>query len=483
MDQNFYSKFYKAKPNKKQEKNQEQKKPLPPKEKKASNKTSAPQAKAKSPKYSYTLQSQLFQESKIPSESLAVLENFDTIIQNVRPLNSKQMQQLPNNIRDLSHQMTDHRSDRRLGYMNENTQLSAYVRYFTWWNLVRLSRLFSNLPEQAFPQEDSICLDLGTGPLTVVTALWLSRPELRKLNLTWYCLDVSQKTMALGEDVYLSVAAKIPGNTWKIIRVNGSFGESIKQKASFITCANMFNELDQNSEMPPEFQTKKYFTQLLHYAEPKTKFLLIEPGVPKSARTLSLLRDRFIKEDYTVLAPCPHFDQCPMNGFKAYTGSSNKWCNLAFNTETAPKKLQQLSEKAKLPKERAVLSFISVVPASNQKAPFAETNTTTTSTHSSQTTETSIQNISARIISDPFRLPAYRTGFYACTQLGLTLITVPQAQTPDQQSPQTQKTTQNPTQKPTEKIVSGTLLNIQLNKKAPETLPKDEKSGALRIDL
>ena len=44
--------------------------------------------------------------------------------------------------------------------MNENTQLSAYVRYFTWWNLVRLTKLFANLSASFFPEDNSICLEV-----------------------------------------------------------------------------------------------------------------------------------------------------------------------------------------------------------------------------------------------------------------------------------------------------------------------------------
>ena len=149
-------------------------------------------------------------ESVLSKAQLQTIENFDKIIQSVRPLNSRQMQSLPDNIAALSHQLTDERGSRRLGYMNENVQLSAYVRYFTWWNLVRLTRLFSNLPAEVFPSEDCACLDLGSSPLTLVTALWISRPELRNKNLTWYCLDLSQAALTLGEELYMSVAAQLP---------------------------------------------------------------------------------------------------------------------------------------------------------------------------------------------------------------------------------------------------------------------------------
>ena len=235
----------------------------------------------------------LFETDKLTKETEIILQNFDEIVQGVRPLNSKQLQQLPDNIKALSHQLTDKRSERRLGYMNDNIQLSSYVRYYTWWNLVRLTRLFSNMPSESFPDKDGICIDLGTGPLTVVNALWLARPELRKLKLTWYCLDVSANSMVLGEDIFMSIAARTVADEnnqenepWNIIRIKGSFGTSIKQKADFITCANMFNELDQAGDMPPEYQSKKYFEQLKNYGNNDCKYLLIEPGVGRNIKTV-----------------------------------------------------------------------------------------------------------------------------------------------------------------------------------------------------
>lgn len=427
-----------------------------------------------------------FSTKPIPKDALAILNDFDKIIQENRPLNSKQIQQLPDNIRELSHQLTDKRADRRLGYMNENTKLSAYVRYFTWWNLVRLTRLFANLPAEAFPQNDCVCLDLGSGPLTVVTSLWLARPELRSKKLVWYCLDISQNSMTLGEDLYYSVAARTiaksmvdekntsaeksdtdsnaahnslsPEASWKIIRVKGSFGTQIKEKADFITCANMFNELDQSGDMPPEFQTKKYFDQLNIYSQKSSRFILIEPGVPKAARTISLLRDRFIRNGKKILAPCPHTTECPMNGFKAYTGSSHKWCNFAFSTEDAPARLQKLSDSAKLPKERATLSYVCAVqneePAATQND--AEHIAAKSADFKNQDT------ILIRVASDSFRLPGGKTGFYACSQFGLTLLSMQE----------NEKSTLN----------SGSLLEVKI-KTPVDSLRTDEKTGAKVIAI
>lgn len=408
---------------------------------------------------SFDFKNSLFLTDRLQSDTLSILNNFDQIVQGVRPLNSRQLQQLPDNIRALSHQLTDQRADRRLGYMNDNIQLSSYVRYYTWWNLVRLTRLFSNLPDDLFPQKDAICLDLGSGPLTLVIALWLARPEIRKLNLTWYCLDVSSNSMALGEDIYLSIAARFTENPWQIIRVKGSFGTQIKQKADFVTCANMFNELDQAGDMPPEYQTKKYFDLLKTYATPVANFLFVEPGVPKASRTLSLLRSRFLSLGKNILAPCPHAGDCPMNGFKAYTGSQNKWCNFAFSTEDAPAKLQKLSENAKLPKERATLSFLAVTTEATDAPENHEMQDRLSNANHTPAIHTPTDDIFCRVASDTFPLPGHKFGHYACSELGLVLLRT----------------------RGSEMLKSGDLISVKI--KSPDSLPKDEKSGALIIDL
>lgn len=398
---------------------------------------------------SYKILNSQFNRDKVPLESQKIIENFDDVVQWVKPLNSRQLQQLPDNIKALSHQLTDQRSERRLGYMNENIQLSSYVRYYTWWNLIRLTRLFANLNKESFPLKDSVCLDVGSGPLTVVIALWLARPELRQLNLTWYCLDVSANSMAFGEDLYLSIAAKITGKTWKIIRVKGSFGTFIKEKADFITCANMLNELDQSADMPPEYQTKKYYEQFENYADENAKFLLIEPGIPKAARTLSLLRDRFIREGKMISSPCTHLSDCPMNGFKAYTGSQHKWCNFAFSTDDAPVKLLKLSDKAKLPKERATLCFISVINGDRPQENKMNNGDRPQS-----------QSLFVKVISDSFHVPGSKSAFYCCSRLGLTLLKV--AGEND--------------------IKSGDLISINIKINEGE-LPVDQKSGAVIISV
>lgn len=405
------------------------------------------------------LLSSLFNPQKIPDDAKRILKNFDAIIQNNLQLNSRQLLKLPCDIQKLSHQLTDERDTRRMSYMNDKTLLSAYVRYFMWWNLERLSRLFSNVDmSQTDLQDGDICLDIGSGPLTVVSALWLSCPHLRKKKLTWYCLDLSQSALSLGENIYLSIAAKTTEATadtddapthWEIIRVKGPLGTHIKQKAKLITCANVFNEVFQSESHPLDFLAKQYYGEIAKYADEKTSFFIVEPGVPRSARFISLMRDVFIRKKMNIVAPCSHCGECPMDGrFSKNAHSSKdadshrtgKWCNFSFPTKNAPEKLQKLSAAAKLPKDRAVLSFVFSVPA--QKESNAE--------------EKNDARLSIRIASDPIRL-GEKTGFYACSKLGLILY-IPKKSQP---------------------VFSGDLLSV----KVPDgKLPVDFKTEALIIE-
>ena len=390
--------------------------------------------------------------SKLPEESQKIIETFDEIVQRVKPLNSKQLYRMPETIKELSHLLTDERSSRRAGYMNDVPTLSAYIRYFMWWNLVRLSPLFAGFEtnpqtKQVFQNlpENPVFLDLGSGPLTVPIALWLACPSLRSKKLTFYCLDTSQNALSFGEEIFLSIVAKTYKTTpeqveWNIIRVKGEIGTEIRKKADFITCGNMFNELYWNTSKPLEEISKNYTNLLLSYGNEKTSVLVIEPGVPRSGRFITLLRNSLIRKKMTILSPCPHMVDCPMEGKKG-----GKWCHFTLLTDKAPKKLHKLSDSAKLSKDRASFSFVfasnvvdSVVekPVENSKNP----------------------QIDIRVVSDPIRLPCEKTGRYACSHLGLTLLEAPE-----------------------KALSSGDFVKVSSHQ---GTSPKiDRKSGAVILEL
>lgn len=397
----------------------------------------------------------LFQRESIPEDAFKILQEFNRIVYDSHPLGSKQQAQLPNIIRELSHQLTDERGERRIGYMNQTETLAAYVHYYVWWNLVRLVRLFANLPEDYFRFSDSaVCLDIGSGPLTVPIALMLARPELRKKNLTWYCMDLSAQSMAFGEDVFITVAARLQCEPWKIIRVKGQLGTTLKEKVNFVTCANALNEIYEDVSMPPDFLAKKYCEKVLAYTDRErsdTRILIVEPGVPRAARFLSQFRDAFIRRGYAPCSPCTHCAECPMQGKKG-----GKWCNYAFSTYDAPAGLKRLSETARLPKERAVLSFVALRAV--KKSKNTEESNTGLIKQDEITTDLN-KSLKVRIASDEIRLPMGRSGYYACSENGLMLIRTHR------------------------RLFSGQCLELDMSKlKSTDSMPVDEKSGAFIVD-
>ncbi len=408
----------------------------------------------------------LFSAEAIPAESRDIIEHFDRVISDVLSLSGKHRLLLGGAIKKLSHELTDDRTSRRLGYMNDAGMVSAYINYFMWWNLVRLTRLFAGMPANAFSLSDGdVVLDVGSGPLTVPISLWLARPELRSKKLTFYCMDLSQTALASGEELYLSIAAKTIAadnsiRPWNIVRVKGELGTRIKEKAVLVTCANVCNELIQASTMPPDYLAKKYSGDLLSYLDtenPSASVLLIEPGDPKSARFVALMREAFLRRSFAPVAPCPHTAQCPMTGNAKKGG---KWCNFAFSTNDAPAALQKLSAKSGLPKERAVLSFVLA-----KKTDLSETEKNPVRTERAERTEAGSdegrrpKRLSLRITSDFIRLPdLHKSGYYACTELGLVLAV--------------DKTRVQPQ--------NGELLTIGYPQ---DTSLRDKKSGAILIEI
>ena len=129
--------------------------------------------------------------------------------------------------------------------------------------------------------------------------------------------------------------------------MKGELGSALKEKADFVTSANLFNELCDDFKNPPDFLAKKYTEQILSYLKfenENARYIIVEPGDPRSARLVSLMRDSFMRRGFFPVSPCTHFCQCPMDGKKG-----GKWCNYAFKTDNAPTELKKLSEKSELP--------------------------------------------------------------------------------------------------------------------------------------
>ena len=426
----------------------------------------------------------------LPQDARRILEEFGSIVQTVQPLSAKQLELLPRSIRELSHLLTDERSRRKGSYMNSAPLLSAYIRYFMWWNLYRLVSLFTATEQTAFGflYDGSVCLDIGSGPLTVPLALFLARKELRGKKLIWYCMDSGSSALALGERLFYACCERLNAGTsapcpWRIVRVKGQAGTAIKSKADLITCANVFNEAYWSSKMSLKAEAQKDVRLLLSYAglsdtgsgtyangkDNRTvpgkrccAVFVAEPGIPRSARFVGLLRDELIRKKMHIVSPCTHENECPMN-----KPSCSKWCHFVLNTKTAPQALQRLSDKALLPKDRASLSFVfasSVMPAPCTAADSVVQRAEADAARRRTAHTASDAPALMRVCSDTIALPEKKAGCYACAPWGLTLLA--------------QKDLSETSNKNIRSLKSGDSVPVKICVQDVKNMAKDRKSGA-----
>ena len=337
-------------------------------------------------------------------ETRRILDSVPALINKIFPIPGKFRSELPSNIAELSRLLTNRRGDRSLSYQGRPGFLSAYLHYFLPWNLYRLCLLLSRLDITLSPG-DTIT-DIGCGPLTLTSALWIARPDLRKTPLEFFCLDRNSPVLAAGKKFFASLGEE--AGSWKIHTVREDInlrqaGVTRKTRSASLVCAvNLFNEiyetLPHNNTAGLRRMAANAAQLLNSLSKDDACLLTVEPGVPLSGQFISFLRTSFLEMGRPPSSPCPHTAACP------FPGGKKRWCHFAFETFEAPKELMRLSASAGLPKERLVFSFLLAGPVSKQPAPSAKTEK------------------KMRVISDAFPLPDNRYGRYCCSSSGLVLL-------------------------------------------------------------
>jgi hypothetical protein len=404
----------------------------------------------------------------LTDESRAFINRLPSLIDKVFPTPERFRVRLPRDVAELSRLLTSGRPERGASYLGKPALLSAYLHYFLLWNIYRLSRLFCSLPPELKPND--AVNDLGTGPLTLAAALWISRPTLRNIPLEFRCLDRTAAVLDAGKKFFAALTSGI-NCPWTVrtirgnIKRNGRLSVEIRGKPAALSVAvNLYNELFWEFS-PHDTEGLERFTEnqarmLSSLTESPGSILVVEPGIPRSGEFISLLRSFLMKEGRNPIAPCTHMGPCPMPGgltedhFKTGTGGKARWCHFAFDTEDAPKELHMLSATARIPKERAVLSFLlaggpalSQRTAGKSEKKMPQKKLTTPEKHEK-----------IRVISDAFPVGDGKDqstnswGRYGCGEYGLVLVTGSRAAL--------------------EEIPSGALEELTLNG------AKDAKSGA-----
>jgi ribosomal protein RSM22 (predicted rRNA methylase) len=353
-----------------------------------------------------------------------MLDSIPSLIEKTFPIPERFKSKLPSDIAELSRLLTNNRGSRSLSYLTRPNFLSAYLHYFLPWNLYRLCLLLPSLNLNL--KAGNSITDLGCGPLTFTSALWISRPDLRNLPLEFNCVDRSGPVLEAGKKFFTALCESpdCKNVLWKInlikedVDIRQVKGEKKRKPATLVCAVNMFNEiyenLSHNNTEGLRQMAKNAAQTMCGEADKNASILTVEPGVPQSGKFISFLRDALMELGHSPSSPCTHTKTCPLSIIspaktlkgRNWIDTKKRWCHFAYETWDAPKELRRLSAAAKLPKERLVFSFLltGLTKAEPLVQPLAKT------------TE-------ARVISDPFPLPYDRYGRYACCEQGLVLIT------------------------------------------------------------
>ncbi|QQO10542.1 small ribosomal subunit Rsm22 family protein [Breznakiella homolactica] len=390
----------------------------------------------------------------LTGETRNSLSRLMVCIDETFPLQKRFRADLAGNIAELSRLLTSTRDRRDDGYMGRPALLSAYLRYFLPWNAYRLARLLPALPINLKPGDT--VTDLGSGPLTVPIALWISRPDLRKIPLEFRCLDRTGGVLGAGVKLLHAVAGA--DSPWTVKTTRASLGARIDgPPAALVTAANVFNEVFWDDRRMLKGIAEKQARFLSAIAREDGAVLVVEPGIPRSGEFISALRTALAGHRRMPAAPCPHSGVCPLPG----GGRGAKWCHFAFDTDGAPGDLLRLSAAAGIPKERAVLSFLYTGSSGGALCPEDKAG--------------GAQRLPVRVITDPFPVAGSsgvsnnpgkksaphgnRFGRYGCSRKGLVLVTGSRGRIED--------------------LPSGSCADVVCTGREP----RDSKSGALVFPL
>ena len=359
------------------------------------------------------------------------LDKYIKILQKTVPLKAKHSKELKYAIRDLSRDLTGERSNLSNDYMGDPRSLNAYLRYFLPWNLYRLARLFQGLDIKL--PDNGVVVDLGAGPLTVAQALWIARPDLREKKLTFINVDRTPKPMREGNRLFEAMTeGKSP---WRMVNVKGGSTSKIREKAHLLVTANMVNEASAGTRIPLPVWAEKFCLSMVHKLAPEGRILIIEPGIRRSGRVLSVIREEFVNAGFPILGPCTHTEECPMNG-----EHGKAWCHFNYDSEHAPSWLQKLSAECRLEKDNVSLSFLYVGLRKEEVETPRE------------------GEMLIRAISESFRLDEGGFGQYGCAAQGQILLSA---------------------QGGAKTLYPGGLIGMPI----PEEEKRDEKSGSLIVPL
>ncbi len=349
--------------------------------------------------------------------SRKALHVLPRVLDTVMPLKRAHRSDLPHAVRDLSTLLTSERSGLNRSYWSAPRFVSAYLRHFLPWNLIRLSRLLYTLelpnPTALPPGILPVFTDLGSGPLSLPMALWLTQPEWRAQKIQLFCIDTSPRPMELGRLIFEQLAEALQEPLhWNIRLIRSPFAKALRevQTPLLITAGNVLNEWSSQKTSEENTTLHDRLAELAltvrHVLPKQGRALFVEPGTRLGGTLTATLREAGLEEGLHPISPCTHVAACPLLGHR-----DRGWCHSHQEIENtaAPDYLVQLGRLARLSKKSLSLSHVFLRPTASAE-------------EIQQPTKNQEKTVEVRIISDPFLVPNMGHARYGCCKFGLVIL-------------------------------------------------------------
>ncbi|MDF0645287.1 MAG: small ribosomal subunit Rsm22 family protein [Nitrospira sp.] len=274
---------------------------------------------------------------------------------------------IPSTVAQLSHLFTKGRGSLASRYLDESSNVAAYIAYFMPVNLSKVQVLLEELPPDAPLNEGRRglrLLDLGAGPgtgsLAVLDWLCQSHPEAAG-RLSALAVDSSGEALRRAGELWNRYCDEAGISGAGLIRCQAdlerpektAWRDRVKQKAPFdlILLANCLNELHLDAS-DPIVARAELLAELLQWLSPHGTLMLLEPALRETARGLHRVRDRLLREKRcTVYSPCLHEQDCPA------LRHPDDWCHeeRAWNP---PAHIQEIDEAVGFIKDSLKFSYL-----------------------------------------------------------------------------------------------------------------------------
>ncbi len=326
------------------------------------------------------------------------------VIDEVLSQNSAQKAELKFAIKELSAILTNERVELVKPYWTSSRLIAAYTSFFMPWNLVRLTQLFPFLDLPQVDDNDYV-VDIGSGTLTALLALWIARPDYREKKLTVIATDVAHKPMEIGKEIFFNLATKLDIKVkWDIklekketLQVVKGNSLKLERSAKLLISANVLNELETKQHMQKKELNEfflNYTSNVVQFLADDGAYLAVEPGTRQGGRIITALRANAIENELFPYAPCPHSNDCSLvTNYKL-----NTWCHMQCPSYS-PRWLKEISRAAKMERDDLNLSFVLLRPE------FP-----------------GVYSDVGRVISNAFFVPELGKSRYLCTEKGIALL-------------------------------------------------------------